>query len=240
MSKEQDSPTLSGILFDFNGTLFFDTYMHTEVFRRNIFKLFGKPLPDGDFDDYMVKNLLGRNSEAILKSFFKPDATEEECREFTVKKDNFYFEECLANPERMKLAPHAEELLDHIKKTGIPYCMATGSGKREVDFFIEHLGLDRWFSYDNIVYTDGTFNGKPYPDCYLLAAKRLSLDPQNCLVFEDGAPGIKAANAANAGAVIVVHESTLPSPLSQDLRVDGVYHDFSNWESILKKYNLAR
>ena len=228
--------TLSGILFDFNGTLFFDSYMHREAFRR-VFELFGKPAPD---DDYMVKNIFGRTNEMIYKQNFNADADFEECEKFRIAKENFYYDICLASPDKMKLVDGAEELLDFIRDTAIPYCMATGSGREEVEFFIEHLGLDRWFSWDNIVYTDGTFRGKPYPDCYLLAAKRLSLDPSQCLVFEDGTSGMKAANAADAGALVAVYEKTLLSPIDDTVRVDSVHHDLSEWKDILKKYRLMR
>jgi HAD superfamily hydrolase (TIGR01509 family) len=47
-----------------------------------------------------------------------------------------------------------------------------------------------------IVGAEDTPKGKPHPDPFLLAAKKLGVDPKKCLVFEDGELGIKSAEAA--------------------------------------------
>ncbi|WP_434624500.1 HAD family hydrolase [Pseudomonas sp. Z1-29] len=52
--------------------------------------------------------------------------------------------------------------------------------------------------------------GKPNPDCYLLAAQRLQVKPQECLVFEDAEAGIKAGEAAGADVVVVTATHTHP------------------------------
>jgi mannitol-1-/sugar-/sorbitol-6-phosphatase len=51
-------------------------------------------------------------------------------------------------------------------------------------------------------------NGKPAPDCFLLAAKRLGYPAEECLVFEDAAPGIAAAEAAGAAVVVITATHT--------------------------------
>ena len=228
--------SLSGILFDFNGTLFFDSYMHLEAFRR-AFSLYTKNIPS---DDYMIKNIFGRTNEAIFKDNIKPDATPEECEKFRTAKVEFYYDICRSSPGKMRLVDGACEMLDYIKKEGIPYCMSTGSDRDEMEFFFDRLGLERWFSWDNVVYTDGSFQGKPMPDGYLLAAKRISLSPSECLVFEDGTAGMRAARAAGAGAVIAVYESTLPSPMVQVGLADMERHDLTGWREILETYGIMR
>lgn len=57
-------------------------------------------------------------------------------------------------------------------------------------------------------------NGKPAPDCFLLAAKRLGLKPQECLVFEDAPAGIQAAEAAGTKVVVITatHKHALETP----------------------------
>jgi beta-phosphoglucomutase-like phosphatase (HAD superfamily) len=227
---------LSGILFDFNGTLFFDSFIHIEAFKK-VFVKFGKDAPT---DEYIAENLFGRTNEMIYKQNFNENANFEECERFRIAKENYYYDICLSSPEKMKLTTGACNLLDYVKNANIPYCIATGSGLEEVEFFIKHLGLDRWFSFDNIVYTNGTFRSKPYPDCYLLAAKRLSLSPSECLVFEDGTSGIKAARAANAGGVVAIYEKGLPSPIMDDAKADQIHHDLSDWNKILKDFGLMR
>jgi sugar-phosphatase len=63
-----------------------------------------------------------------------------------------------------------------------------------------------------IVTAEDVQNGKPAPDCFLLAARRLGTSASQCLVFEDSGPGISAAEAA--GADVVVITSTHRKPMA--------------------------
>lgn len=101
------------------------------------------------------------------------------------RKETIYRELCLQDEERFRLAPGAAELLDWLCEHGIPHTIATASEIRNVRFFREHFGLDRWFDPRRIVYDDGTFSGKPAPDIYLRAAERIGLSPSRCIVAED-------------------------------------------------------
>ena len=115
-----------------------------------------------------------------------------------------YRELCLQDEERFRLAPGAAELLDWLCEHDIPHTIATASEIRNVRFFREHFGLDRWFDPRRIVYDDGTFSGKPAPDIYLRAAERIGLSPSRCIVAEDARSGIEAARRAGAGMIVAV------------------------------------
>ena len=228
--------TLKGILFDFNGTLFFDSDLHLEAFRR-VFAQYGQPIPT---DEFMIQNFFGRTNENIFRSNIDPKATPLDIIKFNDAKEGAYRDLCLECPHIFRLVDGACELLDYLKDNGIPFCLATGSDIDNVNFYIKHLGIDRWFSEDNMVYTNGTFKGKPDPDIYEIAAKKIGLDPSECMVFEDGTSGIRSANAAGAGAVALVYEPKYPSPLTDETKVDGIYHDFKDWKKILADYGLLR
>ena len=228
--------TLKGILFDFNGTLFFDSDLHMEAFRR-IFKKHGKPIPS---DELMIESFFGCTNETIYRNNFDPDAKQEEIKAFTIEKEDLYRDLCLEMPDTFRLVDGATELLDYLKENHIPFCLATGSDIDNVSFYIKHLGIDRWFSEDNMVYTNGTFKGKPAPDIYRIAASKIELSPSECMIFEDGTSGIRAANAAGAGAVTLIYDSKYPSPLTDETKVDGIYHDLKDWKKILAEYGLLR
>ena len=227
---------VKGLLFDFNGTLFFDSEYHIEAFFE-CFRKYGLAVPDRKF---IVENIFGRTNEAIFLQHYRSDATKEEITEFEQLKESMYMEKCKSSPERLKLCDGAAEILDYLKEHSIPFCIATGSPLENVNFYFEYLDLGRWFTLDNIVYCDGSFAGKPAPDIYELAAKRLGLDCSECAVFEDGTSGMRSANAARAARVIGVWEQGLPSPLSDGVRVDAVYHDLSNWREILRSIGLLK
>lgn len=225
---------IKGLLFDFNGTLFFDSKLHIEAFRQ-YFTQHGKEAPT---DEFVVYNIFGKSNSRIYTENFSPDASEEECAAFAKAKEDIYKDFCLSRPEIMKLADGASEMLDYLKENGIPYAMATGSDIHNVNFYIKHLEIGKWFGEDNTVCFDGTFKGKPEPDSYLLAAKKIGLSAEECIVFEDGTSGIISAQRAKAGAIIAVYDHTLPSPLINGVTADAVYPDFTNWREILKEYGI--
>ena len=91
---------LRGILFDFNGTLCFDSHFHAEAFRE-YYRLRGRTdLPD---DDFMTKYIFGKTNELIYREQFDLNASAEEIREYGETKENLYFEKCLAAKDEFRL-----------------------------------------------------------------------------------------------------------------------------------------
>ena len=225
---------LKGLLFDFNGTLFFDSQFHIDAFKR-YFTERGMEEPT---EEYITQKIFGRNNPTIYAENFNPNATEEEWKSFAEEKEGLYRKLCLENPELMKYTDGVPEMLDYLKANNIPYCLATGSGMDNIEFYMENMGLGRWFSTDNIVYFDGSFKGKPEPDTYLLAAERIGLDASECVVFEDGTSGMMSAKRANAGAIVCVYDHTLPSPITDEVTYDVELHDFTSWKEILAGFDI--
>lgn len=228
--------TIKGILFDFNGTLFFDSLFHIDAFKI-YFKERGKPEPSAE---YITRFIFGKNNRRIYEDNFNPNADTAEWMAFADRKEGLYRESCLAHPDRMKYTDGVPEMLDWLASSGIPYCLATGSGMDNISFYMEHMGLGRWFDESNIVYSDGSFKGKPEPDAYLLAAKKIGIAPEECIVFEDGTSGLIAARRANAGAVVAVYEDGLPDPITDGASADAVYHSFDEWKKIFENFGILR
>jgi len=67
------------------------------------------------------------------------------------------------------------------------------------------MKLNRWFRLDKVAYNNGTFRGKPHPDVFLAAAKKLDVLPEETVIFEDSIVGIEAAESAGAGKIIIVN-----------------------------------
>jgi HAD superfamily hydrolase (TIGR01509 family) len=88
------------------------------------------------------------------------------------------------------------EVLEHIdaKHGHIPFAVVSGGTRESVSKTLTILGLlDR---FDILVCSDDYTRGKPDPEAYLMAAERLGVAPEKCLVFEDTDLGIQAAKAA--------------------------------------------
>ncbi len=225
---------VKGVIFDFNGTLFFDSEFHMEAFNR-CFDKYG--LPRMSRDD-MLRKIFGRTNLQIFTEHFGKNPTPEQLKEFEEYKEGLYMSICKENPKRFRLCDGVPEMLDYLKEHSIPYCIATGSPLVNVNFYFEHLDLGSWFTFDNLIYATGEYRGKPAPDMFLAAAKRLGLEASECAIFEDGTSGIRAAHAANAAKVVAVWEQGVPSPLVDGIEVDDSLHDFSNWREILTGFGL--
>jgi beta-phosphoglucomutase family hydrolase len=95
------------------------------------------------------------------------------------------------------------EVLEHIEAQHgrIPFAVVSGSRRNSVVGSLTTLGLlDK---FDTIVAAEDYKNAKPAPDAFLLAAARLGVAPEDCLVFEDTDLGIQGATAAGMASVLV-------------------------------------
>lgn len=189
-----------GIIFDFNGTLLFDSEKHYQAWR-----VYSKQLRGYSFtDDEMRKYMFGRTNEDIIAYAIGERPDPEMCVNLAKEKEAVYRDMCRNDRENFKLAPYAEEFLDYLCEKNIPHTIATMSEKDNVDFYIEEFKLEKWFDLDKIVYSNGKIPGKPAPDIYQIAAKNIGLPPEDCIVVEDAISGIDSAAAAGIGKIIAI------------------------------------
>lgn len=228
--------TFKGIIFDFNGTLFFDSEKHLEAWREFSAKLRGTPFSDEEMRNYMF----GRTNKDIIAYAIGKEPSAELVERLAEEKESLYRARCKAEGDKCKLAPYAVDFLDYLKANNIPMTIATMSEKANVDFYIEHFGLGKWFDLDKIVYSDGTIKGKPAPDIYEIAASRLELSPKDCVVVEDAVSGIEAARAAGIGKIVAI-ASMEPVELYQGIpAVNMIIKDFQNFTEILSKISAPK
>ena len=99
-----------------------------------------------------------------------------------------------------------------------------------VRFFIKEFNLSKWFDIEKIVYDNGKIKGKPAPDIYLAAAKKLNLLPQECIVVEDALSGIEAAYRAGIGKIVAVESMETRELYSKVDAVDEIIADFDDFD----------
>ena len=212
-----------GIIFDFNGTLFFDSKMHLEAWREYSKRVRKEAFTDDEMREYMF----GRTNEDILTYLLGKKPDPKLLEELAGEKEAVYREMCIKDSENTVLAPGAIEFLNYLKENNIPMTIATMSEKPNVDFFIEQFNLKQWFDIEKIVYADGTIPGKPAPDIYIKAAKILNLDPKDCIVVEDALSGIEAARAAGIGKIIAIASMEDPQIYKQIPCVSQIIKHFN-------------
>lgn len=191
-----------GIIFDFNGVLLLDRDWHEEAWNMVSNQLRGQPFSLEESEQYIH----GRTPKETFL-YLLPDASETELEKLNLLKEQKYQEVTLSQGDRFMLAPSAERLFELLKQQGIKFTIATSSPLINLEFYFEHLGLHKWFNIEQVVYDDGSYRGKPAPDMFLEAARRLGVDIQRCIIVEDSWSGIEAAKNADAGKIIMVSKN---------------------------------
>lgn len=102
-------------------------------------------------------------------------------------------------PEIKRVNPVADVALSMHGK--LPMSVASGSEQPIVHACLK--STDLFHLFDHIITPVDVKQGKPAPDMFLLAAERMGVAPEDCLVFEDGRSGMEAAKAAGMEAVFI-------------------------------------
>lgn len=190
----------NGVVFDFNGTLFWDTKLHNLAWDEFLNK---HNLHLSDEDKF--SKMHGKNNKDLFIDFFGSDLTNEQIEELNDEKELLYQHLCLQT--KMEFAPGAEDFLDFLKRNNISFAIATASSKINVDFYFEKLPLKKWFDRDLVIYNNGQIKGKPNPEIYQIAMDVIKCDPTETVVFEDAIAGLQAAKNAGAGKIIAVNSN---------------------------------
>jgi HAD superfamily hydrolase (TIGR01509 family) len=106
-----------------------------------------------------------------------------------------------------------------------PVAVASSAHREVIDAALSAVGLDRLFRV--VVSSDEVPHGKPEPDVYLEAARRLGVPAERCLVVEDSLNGVRSARAAGMTVVLVPNRSIPPAPGTEEL-ADLVLDDLSS------------
>lgn len=183
------------IIFDFNGTMIFDGYLHDEAWKSITKELRGTPLSDEELQQHMH----GVVNEKIIEYLIKDvDSQQNKC--LSQYKEHVYRN--MVEEHELTLVEGLPEFLDYLKENNIPMTIASASIKENIDFFYDFFELERWFDREDIVYDDGTHENKI--TMFQKAADILDTPIENCIVFEDSQSGIRFAKEAGVTAIVSV------------------------------------
>lgn len=171
-------------LYDCDGTLADNMQAHTDTYMR-------VAADAGVFiDGAMIDELAGWPIPQVVKEINKRYHSHFDPDEFAALKNQLFYQEYI---EQIKPVTHVtNHLTAHSGKVKIG--VVSGGSRKAIEKTLQVLGLFQMV--DVLVCAEDTTRGKPYPDPFLLAAEKLGVAPQDCLVFEDGNPGVAAAKAA--------------------------------------------
>lgn len=122
-------------------------------------------------------------------------------------------------------------LVDFLRSLRTKICVASSSDPGRLTVSLSLTGLTGFFG-DAVFSTQYVAHGKPAPDIYLFAARRMGCDPARCLVIEDSAPGIRGAIDAGMLAIGYVGGAHIRAQHADLLTVAGAREVFAEWSSV--------
>jgi len=180
------------VIWDMDGVLVDSGEAHFAAWDR-LFQEEGIP-----YSQDMFLDTFGQRNDSILRTLLGPDLPEKRLRELDVRKEIYYRE---LIPSRVRLLPGAWDLLTGLPPAGARQAIGSSGPRANVLATLEALRLEEFFAA--ITAAEDVETGKPAPDVFLLAARRLGVPPARCVVLEDATAGVQAALAAGMQCVAV-------------------------------------
>jgi HAD superfamily hydrolase (TIGR01509 family) len=191
MKLEIPAGTFRAYLFDCDGTIADSMPLHFIAWKKALAEW------NCDYDEKLFYSWGGKPVRKIIADLNEMHGLQMPVEALAAHKEAFYLE---LLPQLKAIPAVLEHVLAQYGR--IPLAVVSGSRRDSVIGSLTALGiLDK---FDTLVCAEDYVHGKPAPDCFLLAAERLSLEPATCLVFEDTALGIEAATAAGMNSVLVL------------------------------------
>lgn len=143
---------------------------------------------------------------------------------------NYYYGSMLEKLNGIELRPGFKDIYNQIKRMDIGVAIGSLTSVKYAEILLSRSGLDRLFPPENVVLAENVQKLKPAPDVYLETARRMGIQPNEQLVFEDSATGLIAARAAGSLAIAmpVYH---FPENLIMIIQA-GAFRIFWDWREI--------
>ena len=213
---------LKAVIFDMDGVISDSERLYVDVKNEALASL---GIYDVPYEYHM--QFIGTTHEyqwKVMSRDFHAEhiSTEEYLEVLYATKDRIFREAGIA-PIRGVL-----EFIDHVKKAGYPIAVASSSTIEEIREMLDSFGITQWF--DALVSGWEVAHGKPAPDIFFEAARRMKMRPENCMVIEDSPNG--AIGAKKAG-MFCLGFSNMDFPMSDMKEADAV---FKQYEDISVEY----
>jgi beta-phosphoglucomutase family hydrolase len=189
---------IGAVIWDMDGVIADTASQHYQswVFA---FKNHGVVFSEEDF-----KHHFGQRNDIIITDAMGGNASAQLIDAISSEKENYYRENAVGHTTAF---PGVVELLKRLDRLKIVSAVASSAPIENVRLILRELKIEQYFHA--VVYGLEVTEGKPSPQAFLLAARKLGVEPENCVVVEDAVAGVTAAKSAGMKCIAVTntHES---------------------------------
>ncbi|MFF3751829.1 HAD family hydrolase [Streptomyces sp. NPDC002018] len=194
---------IPAVIFDLDGTLVDSEPNYYEA-GRQLLAQHGVT----DFTWEHHTRFIGISTRETLEVLRREYAIDAPVDELLAEKNRLYLERVRTSTE---VFPQMRTFVERLHTEGVPLAVASGSSRAAIDLALRVTGLDGYFTAT--VSAEEVAHGKPRPDVFLEAARRLGTAPAGCVVVEDAGPGVVAAHAAGMRCIAIPYVlTTVPDP----------------------------
>lgn len=183
-----------GVIFDMDGVLVDSNKAHLLSWKR-VAEESGV-----DFTEKMFWDTVGMRSESIVERYWPQPLTTTDVAELVNKKESIFLENC---GEGVFLIPGVIDFVKRLYEKKVKFALGSSAPRANVEHILVNFGLQYYFG-TRVVAGNEVQRGKPSPDIFLLAARKMGVLPSECVVIEDSVSGIIAGKRAGMRTIAFV------------------------------------
>jgi beta-phosphoglucomutase family hydrolase len=191
--------TSKAVIYDMDGLMIDSEPIHAESWKILLKKY------NHDFDDIpkeQISKYLGMRVFEVSKGLVEILKLKVDHNQLFFQKEEIFLG---LIQEKCESMPGLTESLELFKKNNFKIALASSATKKYINIILDKLKIGKFF--DVIISGDNVEHEKPHPETYLTACKKLKLNPDNCIVFEDAEKGIQSAKSAGCKCVAIVGQN---------------------------------
>lgn len=181
------------VLWDVDGTLVDTAELHYQAWLVLAGQI-GKPFARADF-----AATFGLRNQDIIPGIFGAHLSAHDVAELGERKEESY--RAAARQHGVILLPGARALLEGFQTAGFKQAIGSSAPRKNVELILQLTQSEQYFQA--VVSVEDIHRGKPDPEVFLIAANKLAVSPNHCLVLEDAVAGVQAAKAAGMKCIAV-------------------------------------
>ncbi len=197
------------VIWDMDGVIADTAFYHLKAWQE-VFQKRGVTFTEEDF-----RYNFGQRNDSIIRNALGEETSQDEIDAIASEKEENFRQRVRHN---LKPLPGAIKLITSLTKHGFKMALASSAPMENIQLVIGGLGIKN--SFQAIVSGREVTDGKPSPQGFLLAAKKLGVEPENCIVIEDAVAGVAAAKRAGMHCLAITNTHPKMSLMEADLIID--------------------